>query len=362
MIDTIKLCHTIYETRWPKISKHFPNLTISSNGITRSILNPTNSDKKKGVYKPKITLVKRPNSGLLEIILEFSAPKLIFGNNFEEISTEDFPILYKEIQKIFLGFGILLTIEDIMRLEVRKVDFCKNIPLSKYIFPTSVINYISKGDFPLNKDVQKTDFRNGGQILHIHTNSVDIALYDKILDLKQSNISEKRSFEKDYYCQKDLLKNIDNLPQILRFEIRINSVKYLKKEFQTTNKVKLSDLTTTKQAVQTLLNYWGWLLDKVPKLQIYSHSSFNDLLNSSRKGFTPLSTLAYVGVQAILAENYDLRAFRVFFEKQYGKHSWNRIKPFLEPINNNYLKEFVLIENIIRENKVIKLKDFIFVK
>ena len=71
-----------------------------------------------------------------------------------------------------------------------------------------------------------------GKYYIFHTNSVDIALYDKILDLKQSNISEKRSFEKDYYCQKDLLKNIDNLPQILRFEIRINSAKYLKRNFK----------------------------------------------------------------------------------------------------------------------------------
>ena len=362
MIDTIKLCHKISLNEWSKISKHFPNSSISNNGISRSTINPTNLDRKNGTYKPKITLTKRPSSHLMEILVEFSAPKLLFGNNFDEFSERDFPSLREKIGEIFESIGITLSDSQISNLEVRKVDFCKNIPLSKHIFPSIIINHIAKGNFPLNKDIQKTDFRNGGQILHIHTNSVDIALYDKISDLKQSTISEKRSLEKDYYCQKNLAGVLSTLPQILRFEVRINTSRQLKTELRKETMVKLSDIIATEQAKLILSRHWNQIMKYAPKSQIDKNTPLSNLSNIPDKNLKPTTALAYVGVQSILADNCDLRAFRHLFEKTYGKHSWRRIKPLLEPISGKHLTELITIERTISDDKPLRIKDFTFVK
>ena len=50
--------------------------------------NPTSKDKKEGIYKPRLTLIKRGIRFILKI--EFSVPKLIFGNNIDELEDNDF--------------------------------------------------------------------------------------------------------------------------------------------------------------------------------------------------------------------------------------------------------------------------------
>lgn len=362
MIDTIKVAHSITDEEWQKISKNY-SLTEFNNGIKKIVINPTSIDKKSGIYKPRITAIRRPSiSENSEILMEFSAPKLLFGNNFDEISTNDFPSLWEKIQGEFNRIGISLSKEQVRNLTVRKIDFCKNIPLDKYTTPSLIISHISRGDFPINKDIQKVIFRNGGQILHIHTNSVDIAIYDKISDLKQSKISEKRSFEKDYYCQNSLSEIVGNLPQVLRFEVRINSSKYIKKELNATESIKLKDISTSKQAVNILLKYWRWLLNYTPSYSSYLDSPLNKLLSLSQEKLSPSALLSRIGIQAILAENCDMRSLRNIFDKIYGKHAWRRIKPLLRQSEVNHNNIFAKIEGIIIEHDPMRIKDFIFVK
>ena len=59
--------------------------------------NPTTEDKKRGIYKPRLTLIKRGHKFYLKI--EFSVPKLLFGNNLDEISESDFTEVINILQK-----------------------------------------------------------------------------------------------------------------------------------------------------------------------------------------------------------------------------------------------------------------------
>ena len=63
-----------------------------SRGSFNCIQYPTKSDLIEGNYKPRLTLSKRLVCGGYSIALkiEFSAPKLLFGNNFEELKDNDF--------------------------------------------------------------------------------------------------------------------------------------------------------------------------------------------------------------------------------------------------------------------------------
>ena len=105
MIDTIVLTlntgmYTIFEP---------DNFSPSTRGLTdptagyyrlggRSNItckqNPTPNELKRGIYKPRLTVTKRINrAGNFEIPLkiEFSIPKLLYGNNFDELTNTDFP-------------------------------------------------------------------------------------------------------------------------------------------------------------------------------------------------------------------------------------------------------------------------------
>ena len=84
MIDTIKL--TLDKTMFAILDKNrFENdLVNSMRGYFVLVQNPTTIELKQGIYKPRLTLANRFNvSGRSEktLAIEFSIPKLIYGNN-----------------------------------------------------------------------------------------------------------------------------------------------------------------------------------------------------------------------------------------------------------------------------------------
>lgn len=56
------------------------------NGYFNTKRNPTSTEKMCNIYVPRLTLIKRVSNGFhTELRIEFSIPKLIYGNNFQEV-------------------------------------------------------------------------------------------------------------------------------------------------------------------------------------------------------------------------------------------------------------------------------------
>ena len=68
-----------------------PYYALGSRGHFTCVQNPTKADLQAGRYLPRLTLAKRKSSAgfALTLRIEFSAPKLIFGNNFDELETRE---------------------------------------------------------------------------------------------------------------------------------------------------------------------------------------------------------------------------------------------------------------------------------
>ena len=69
------------------------------------VQNPTKTELRSGNYKPRLTVTKRMKNREFQITLkiEFSIPKLLYGNNFDEIEETDFQEIIKILtEKIFL--------------------------------------------------------------------------------------------------------------------------------------------------------------------------------------------------------------------------------------------------------------------
>ena len=75
---------------WGLISA--PYYHLGARGHFACVLNPTKSDLDDGRYQPRLTLARRrvQTGFALTLRIEFSAPKLIFGNNFNELQSRDF--------------------------------------------------------------------------------------------------------------------------------------------------------------------------------------------------------------------------------------------------------------------------------
>src|SRR3989344_7565908 len=109
MIDTMKL--TLDKTMFwvTDISLFQKERQEDSRGYFTLVQNPTKTELRSGIYKPRLTMTKRFNvSGRHErtLSIEFSAPKLLYGNNFDELVDKDFFLILEKLKQELKTMGI----------------------------------------------------------------------------------------------------------------------------------------------------------------------------------------------------------------------------------------------------------------
>lgn len=359
MIDTIKLVKvlsaplSVGQVKWQSFK------TVA-NGITTGVLNPTAEDRRNGQYHPNITYYERPMPGggmRYEVGLEVSLPKLHFGNNFEELTEADYKAVIKDLKRALRSVGFSKEFaSDIGNFEVRKVDFCKNIRFEDGTLASTVINNLHRANISKVFDIQKTDFRNGGLIHHIHTNSEDVVFYDKIADLKQSVKSEHKSVDRtSNYCQYHLLDKIaserkQHPVEVVRYEIRLSSKVKIRNMLDAVG-MKNTPLTLKGVFNQTvakaiLSHDLDKIIAKVPNAELLENSPENLFLSIlSKDNCTgPMDALAQLGFTLLSNSVGDERRMREMVEKHFHKDAWGRlVKKYPPVVAVNQLKPLLRI-------------------
>lgn len=172
-------------------------------------------------YKPKVFLIN--NFGKLELILEFSIPKLMFGNNLEEVCQADYELVILKIISTLWGMGIEVKHElNIKEARISQVHFGKNFIMTDILNPRTMINLIAKNDPHFKTDVSTKFYKNGGQLVSFYSKSQNILFYDKMSEIKQGiRVGAKRSIEKDGKLSANHLCEYGG-HAILRMEVRLN--------------------------------------------------------------------------------------------------------------------------------------------
>src|SRR5688500_11298274 len=119
MLDTVALSlnHMEFEVMEPEAFTPSargllqpPYYPLGARGNFSCKQNPTKSELEQGIYKPRLTLTKRKGKGHggfnLTLRIEFSAPKLLLGNNFDELLEMDFEKVVDVLQRKLSGMGI----------------------------------------------------------------------------------------------------------------------------------------------------------------------------------------------------------------------------------------------------------------
>ena len=157
--------------------------------------NSTTNELKQGIYKPRLTVTKRQNKlGGYDIPLkiEFSAPKMLFGNNFDEMTDSDFPKLLRKLNTTLREqMDVYISEDTLANAPISSIHFSKNIALTDYTLPYTYIKQLTKVNINKKLDTNQTDYRNEGHSFKYRASSFEIAFYDKLKDLQQGIISEK---------------------------------------------------------------------------------------------------------------------------------------------------------------------------
>jgi len=377
MIDTIVLTipkskYTIinYDRFSPSARGFFkrPYYNLGARNNFSCKQNPTKKDFLSGIYKPRLTVNKRVRKGgyVTPLRIEFSIPKLIFSNNFDEIQENDFELVIKKLKERLKDMEIQIEDSDLINANVSAIHFSKNIALTDYSSCSMVINDLAKINLTKRLDLNKTSFRNGGQIIYYHSNSYEIVIYNKIKDLEQAKVSEKRSLEKDNIIQLNLLDNLNKKRpfEVLRIEVRLNDrnkIKRLLKRLNIVLEPTFVNLFNQDISKDILTYFWDEIIKNTRFLSIDTREPFNLLEmiikhNPNIKNSKALKLLASI----IVMQNAGARNFRnLINSSSKNDRSWyslmKEIKLLNLPMDSRY-NSITKIGKLIRSFTPLKLK------
>jgi hypothetical protein len=249
-----------------------PYYKLGARGNFICVQNPTKADLDAGRYLPRLTLAKRKvaTGFAMTLRIEFSAPKLVFGNNFDELDSHDFPKVITALHQALSTMGIRTSRKLLLNARVSAIHYAKNIIFTDYTTCSMVISELDLIDLNGRLDLSHTDYRNEGHAVRYHANSFEVTFYDKRKDLERARYSEKRAIERDYGAQLEMFCGLDSVPkqlEVLRMEVRLGTrakissvLKHAGIDVELTFDA-LFDRTIAKRA---LMQFWGQVKGQLP--------------------------------------------------------------------------------------------------
>lgn len=345
MIDTIKLLIPVNNPLIFDGSRFSPitlEQLVHSVNYGKTALNPSITYAKMGKYMPRLTMFKRPSKfgAVYQLAVEFSAPKLLYDNNFDELTDADLEAVLAALQdklQELLGYRFFKPV--LAKAEIGAWHPSKNIVFLDYTSCQTVLNAIAKLDVSRTYDLQKTNFRDG-HVVHIHCNSMDIAFYDKMADLRKAKVSNKRAFEKDSLSQLNLLDGLEEYRplEVFRYEVRFVGKATIKRAFPNVEKHTLEALFNQQLCQAVLLNHWRKLTSSVDMLSLDVRKPYELLQNYLIDNPDAKPQAALAAVTGLLISGQEgVVNLRNLLDATYGRQAWHRLKPlFKAPAANRF--------------------------
>jgi hypothetical protein len=338
-----------------------------SKGFNKRVYNPNKDQIKRFGYLPRITEIEAIREGGYStfLLVEFSIPKLKYGNNFEEVEDSDFEgicqILRERLYKIGVGF---YNLDFIRKAEVSKIHYSKNIILDDFTTPSMYIDEIRKINLNRLLDINQSDYRNNGQSFKFRSNDFEVTFYDKLEDLRNSKISEKRSLEKDNYCQLNLFTDISKKAfEVLRMEVRIGSRKKLK-SLLSDNSINLKDGSfkslfseaVSRKILNSIINN---IELKYPRILLLD-DNVESIVSSIRLNNAHLkpSKILELAMVAQLMKKLGVRGYRGFL-KSFGDTYWYKLNNELRSLKIGNKENYInVLKTKIFEFKKVELEKY----
>lgn len=334
MVDTVKLILDKGMFAIMDKGRFEKDTMISGRGVFKVVQNPSKTDLEKGIYYPRLTFTHRFNSlGRPEetLAIEFSVPKLLYGNNFDEVTEADFQQAI-DVLKIRLKTMSVLVFEKVLaQAPVSSIHYSKNFVLIDGSIPYTYMKEIEKVNMTKRYDLEHTSFRNEGHGIKYHTNSFEVAFYDKLKDLEKAKVSEKRAFEKDSALQLNLFEElkIRSPFEVIRMEVRLNrrqKIRAVLKDLSFEGDPTFHTLYNQDLSQKVLLSYMSAIENGYPSLLHYQRKSsqrfLSDFLMSNPETKMDKAIKA-LGMKTVI-DDVGLRGLRELLKK-YSNRSWYRL-------------------------------------
>ena len=193
------------------------------NGGWRKAQNATAKEKARCVGIPALTWSGGGPWGSRESLrIECSVPKLLFGNNLEELGDGDTKRFVRTMQKLLWSMGVEVEEEAIWRANVSKLHVGINVQLDSGMTCPDAMRELGRTLKNANWDRSRTDYLNEGMAVKYHTNSREVTFYDKLADVARAKRSPKRAIDR-LSGGLGIPAGLPSGAQVLRMECRFNT-------------------------------------------------------------------------------------------------------------------------------------------
>jgi hypothetical protein len=216
-------------------------------------------------------------------------------------------------------------------------------------------------------DLNKTDFRNGGEAVRYFAKSHEFVAYDKIADLKKSKDRAMEKNDRECNLQMDIFQTIrETKPlEVLRLELRLKNRPKMLSIFQTLgikSDLSFQSLFSKKISQRLLLHYWKSIYDELRPvlLQELTVPEQFTLIAKQRRQWTGSHVLSLMAFCAMIRVEGH-RKTRNRLKPRCSARTLERIAKDIKGLEFRILNKAAPFEYILRslhEFVSLKQKDF----
>ncbi len=375
MIDTVKLL--IDGTRFrcirpelfrPNLNELFRTRAPNKKGRVVAYQNPSSKDIQEGHYKPSLSATYRGDRS--DLLIQFSVPKLLYGNNFEEVEESDFDTVIGKLASILqYEMGISIAHEALMSAPVSQVDFCKNVVFQDYTTVSGFLTILSKAIVPKYHDLKKVDYKDGGHSLHIYCHSRELVFYDKIAELRASKHRAVEKEDRQFNVQPSLFQTgKERAPpfEVLRIERRLKNKQMLRsmlREYGFQFEPNFKNLFSSGLSKQIIRSAWNDLVNKSPYLAMPDVDMLTAIeIISQRTGWKGQKLMAFAGLLVALQQKGGDRAlyrsFRARGHPRTFSRMINEIKQLDFPLDQVKFQPIFTVDEQIQTFKPLRFSQY----
>lgn len=333
MLDTIclELPRRHFKVTDPKrFQPDIWRIESSRAAFLQSFNNPTKAELQAGLYGPRMTYNKRGATYTLTV--EFSAPKLVFGNNVEELSDDDLGHVIQELLKAMTRMGVSVPQRVLAGAKVLRFHPSKNIVLSSGFSSSLVVGDMAKVDINKALDITKMSYREGGNSLQFYSQKHSLVIYDKVAEMSRPK-NRQLDLEPDFK-QLSLFEYRDKgmLPrELLRFEVRFTDRTTIKKYLERLEleaSIDLQGVFSSDVCQKIVELHWNDCFRSSP---FVFEATQNPLVILQKIMLSGAATrakdaTALLGVIMATKDDGGIRGYRAFMESQSQNYNWQREK------------------------------------
>jgi hypothetical protein len=297
--------------------------------------------------------------------MEFSAPKLIFNDNVNELEEKDFNNIIITLREKVKDMGVQVWTDELEKADIISFHPSKNIVLNNNYPASYVIKELNKADISKRFDNNKTNYRNNGEVLQIYTNSHSSVIYDKINDLKKPT---KRATDKDQTKKQlslfEYIREEKPRLEIIRTEIRLSKKKKMNEilgKLGYSKNPTFKDIFKKDLCQKIVILYWNQFFED--NLFLFTGKTPQDILELILREYPKTkitSAIRTVGFYILCKDDEGMRGFRKIIDSHKPSTNWQTakrdIKSLQDKLFSNSPLEFIDdIKQNLKEFKPLRL-------